>query len=120
MQLLFIFPGSAFVDINAWPTVSHPTPHIYVDINSTPLIVSHPAPHIYVDINSTPPGAQIWIDGANSGELTPYRKYFDRSGEHTIKLILNGYQPYQESFYISESMTKEETLIPISTTRVSH
>ena len=95
MQLLFIFPGSAFVDINAWPTYSHPKPHIYIDINSTP------------------PGAQICIDGVNSGELTPYRKYFDRSGEHTIELILNGYQPYQENFYISESMTKKETLIPI-------
>ena len=72
-----------------------------------------PPPYIYTDIDSTPQRAQIWIDGVNSGELTPYREYFDRPGEHTIELILDGYQPYQESFYISESMTKKPTLIPI-------
>ena len=69
-----------------------------------------PPPYIYIDIDSTPPGAQIWIDGVNSGELTPYKEYFDRTGKHTIELILDGYQPYQESFYISESMTKKVTL----------
>ena len=75
-----------------------------------PTPIPTPPPYIYIDIDSTPGGAQIWIDGVNSGELTPYKEYFDRTGEHTIELILDGYQPYQESFYISESMTKKVTL----------
>jgi len=88
--LLFFFSGSATAE--------------------EPPEVEAPPPYIYIDIDSTPQGAQIWIDGVNSGELTPYIEYFDRPGEHTIELILNGYQPHQESFYISKSMTKNVTL----------
>ncbi|MCK5720915.1 MAG: PEGA domain-containing protein, partial [Gammaproteobacteria bacterium] len=69
--------------------------------------------YIYIDIDSTPQGAQIWIDGVNSGELTPSTQYFDRPGEHTIELILNGYQLYQDSFDSSKSMKLKVNLTPI-------
>ena len=91
--------------------IEEPIPFIIE--NPTLIIVTNPPPYIYINIDSTPKGAQIWIDRVNTGELTPYRKYFDRSGEHTIELILNGYQPYQESFDISESITRNATLIPV-------
>jgi hypothetical protein len=69
-------------------------------------------PYIYIDIDSSPQGAQIWIDDEYSG-VTPLRKYFDRPGDHTFKLSLNGYKPYQESFFISESRTLDVILEPL-------
>jgi hypothetical protein len=70
---------------------------------------------IYIDIDSSPQGAQIWIDGEYCGDTgdTPFRKYFENSGDHTFKLSLNGYKPYQESFFISESMTLDVVLEPL-------
>jgi hypothetical protein len=77
-----------------------------VILESLPIIPPIPPgvaePFIYIDIDSSPQGAQIWIDGEYSG-VTPLRKYFDRQGDHTFKLGLNGYKDYQESFFISES-----------------
>ena len=70
-------------------------------------------------IRSNPDGAQIWIDGEFTGKLTPDIIYFDSSGSHTYELRLNGYQPYQQSVYISDSITKEVTLIPLQTTNPS-
>ncbi len=67
---------------------------------------------IYIEIDSSPQGAQIWIDGEYSG-VTPLREYFDRPGDHTFKLGLNGYQHYQKSFYISESRTLDVILEPL-------
>jgi hypothetical protein len=84
-----------------------------VILESLPIIPPIPPgvaePFIYIDIDSSPQGAQIWIDGEYSG-VTPLRKYFDRQGDHTFKLGLNGYKDYQESFFISESMTLDVVL----------
>ena len=91
----------------AYPTGPTPTPPPLP--TPTPTLV----PYIYIDIDSSPQGAQIWIDGEYSG-VTPFRKRFDRPGSHTFKLSLNGYQTYQESFYISESRTIEVILEPLA------
>jgi hypothetical protein len=77
----------------------------------TPTPVAEP--FIYIDIDSSPQGAQIWIDGEYSG-VTPFREYFDRPGDHTFKLSLQGYKPYQESFFISESRTLDVVLEPLA------
>lgn len=78
----------------------------------TPEEVAVAEPFIYIDIDSSPQGAQIWIDDEYSG-VTPLREYFDRPGDHSFKLGLNGYQYYQESFYISESRTLDVILEPL-------
>ena len=70
---------------------------------------------MYIHVNSFPQGAQIWIDGQYTQKLTPDKIYFDASGTHTLKLILTGYQIYEESIRISESGPKEVTLIPVNT-----
>jgi hypothetical protein len=59
------------------------------------------------------------MDGEFTGKLTPDKIYFDIPGSHTYELRLNGYEPYQESIHISDSMTKEVTLIPLQTTKPS-
>ena len=76
----------------------------------TPTPVAEP--FIYIDIDSSPQGAQIWIDGEYC-DVTPFTKYFDRPGDHTFKLSLNGYKTCQESFFISESRTLDLILEPL-------
>jgi hypothetical protein len=67
---------------------------------------------ICVDIKSSPEGAEIWIDEEYSN-VTPSTINFDRLGNHTFKLVLNRHKTYQESFFISESMTLDVILEPL-------
>lgn len=47
--------------------------------------------------NSTPPGAQILLDGADSGQRTPATLQI-ASGEHQLELRLDGYGPHRQAF----------------------
>jgi tetratricopeptide (TPR) repeat protein len=44
-----------------------------------------------VSIESTPPGAVIWVDGENTGYLTP-NEISIRAGSHAISLTASGYE----------------------------
>jgi len=44
-----------------------------------------------VAANSTPPGAEVWIDGRNTGRLTPAQLSVDRPGSHTLEFRKQGY-----------------------------
>ena len=107
------------------PTVT-PTTTPTVTPTTTPTVTPTTTPTVTpttmqlpFQIRSNPDGAQIWIDGEFTGKLTPDIIYFDSSGSYTYELRLNGYQPYQQSVYISDSITKEVTLIPLQTTNPS-
>lgn len=73
------------------------------------VVSGYPAerPHVFIHINSVPAGAQIWMDGENTGKMTPDEIAFTEKGDHIYELLLDGYQPYQESFYISESISRD-------------
>lgn len=74
-------------------------------------------PFIFIKINSIPAGAEIWIDGIDEGKLTPDKIYFTGNQleiPHAYELLLDGYQPYNETFNISKGpINKEATLIQI-------
>ena len=80
--------------------------------NETPTLTPEAESVICVDINSSPEGAEIWID-EEYNNVTPSRINFDRPGNHTFKLDLNGHITYQESFFISESRTLDVNLEPL-------
>jgi tetratricopeptide (TPR) repeat protein len=46
----------------------------------------------YINIDSAPPGAMIWVDGENTGYLTPNELSL-RAGRHMIQLRQPGYVP---------------------------
>ena len=54
-----------------------------------------------VKINSTPKGAQIWIDGRNTGRSTDDLLEGLEVGSHSLRLVLDGYEPYTASLEIS-------------------
>jgi hypothetical protein len=48
-----------------------------------------------IDIKSTPSGAEVYLDGKDTGETTPTTLTAVEVGEHTIKLIYFHYQAWQ-------------------------
>lgn len=60
-------------------------------------------------IQSSPSGAGIWIDGGDTGRVTPYNFTGIRSGPHAVSLQMVGY--YNENFTVN--------VIAENTTRVS-
>ncbi|HMK46718.1 MAG TPA: carboxypeptidase regulatory-like domain-containing protein [Methanocella sp.] len=49
-----------------------------------------------LNIDSTPSGAEVWIDGVDSGKATPYKSDQISVGDHSITLTMNGY--YNDTF----------------------
>ena len=58
----------------------------------------------WAQVNSTPPGAEIFIDGNDSGQTTPARVQIP-SGIHVIGLRLNGYEGARHTVQASEGGT---------------
>lgn len=67
----------------------------------------------WAQVKTEPGGAEIFIDGASSGENTPARVQIP-AGIHTITLKLKGFQPGIRHFQASEGSTVDvnETLKP--------
>lgn len=49
----------------------------------------------FVSLESAPPGAMIWVDGENTGYLTPNELSL-RAGPHMIALTLDGHQRFEQ------------------------
>ena len=64
----------------------------------------------WVQVNSTPEGAEIFIDGAPTGQVSPARVPI-QAGAHTIALRLNGYQVAKRGVQASEGGTVNVTEI---------
>jgi serine/threonine-protein kinase len=65
----------------------------------------------WAQVNSNPKGAEIFIDGNPTGQVTPARVQLP-SGLHTVTLRLNGYQQARRPVQVSEggTVTIDETL----------
>jgi PEGA domain-containing protein len=65
----------------------------------------------WAQVNSTPEGAEIFIDGAPTGQVSPARVQVS-AGTHIIALRLNGYQVAKRGVQASEggTVTVTETL----------
>ena len=53
-----------------------------------------------IKINSEPKGAQIWLDGKNTGRSTNDLLEGLEVGSHSLRLVLEGYEPYTASLEI--------------------
>ena len=62
----------------------------------------------WAQVNSTPEGAEILIDGAPTGQVSPARVQI-QAGSHTIALRLNGYQVAKRGVQASEGGTVNVT-----------
>ena len=69
--------------------------------------------HGSININSTPPGAEIHLDGENTGETTPTTLTTVEVGEHIITLILQGYQDWQSMVTVNDDQITDVNAILI-------
>ncbi|MFH1774557.1 MAG: S8 family serine peptidase [Methanobacteriota archaeon] len=67
------------------------------------------------EFSSTPSGAQIWIDGSNTGKVTPATIDNLAVGKHSYALKLSGYADYVGSFNVIGAKTTaiSATLTPL-------
>jgi hypothetical protein len=72
---------------------------------STPTSPDSSAERGTIQVNSSPSGAQIWLDGVNSGQVTNSVLSDVPAGTHTLKLIKESYQDYQQSVNVEKGMT---------------
>ena len=67
----------------------------------------------WAQVNTDPKGAEIFVDGATTGQFTPARVRI-QSGLHSVTLRLNGYQQAKRTVQVSEGGTVmvDESLRP--------
>ncbi|MCA1916266.1 C1 family peptidase, partial [Methanospirillum hungatei] len=70
-----------------------------------------------IAFSSTPSGAQIWVDGVNTGQVTPYTQTSVPIGTYSVTLKLSGYLDYTRSVSVTSGQTTvvSATLSPIPT-----
>ena len=62
-------------------------------------------------INSNPTGAKIYIDGEYKSDLTPANKEYEVApGSHTLKLVLTGYNDWEETINLGANDKYNETI----------
>ena len=120
VRLTYYYNGSNYVN------VSDPPITIY---NNNMLNVPHefkvPMSVGFVDSGSiqfitTPPGAEIWINGADSGIQTPFNFTGMKTGNYTSSLQMDGYLPVNMTLSVtSENTTSINKILMPSTGNVS-
>lgn len=65
-----------------------------------------------VAVTSTPPGAQIIVDGNDTGQITPADVEM-APGEHTVELRLTGYSPATQTF-TAQAATRVRLEVPLT------
>jgi hypothetical protein len=64
-----------------------------------------PPPAGSIAVSSTPPGAAIWLDGQDTGQVTPATLTAVSVGTHTLRLTLAGYQDYEQQVEVEVGQT---------------
>lgn len=60
----------------------------------------------HIQVNSTPTGAEIWLDGSNTGYTTNYLLENVSVGLHELKLFKEGYFDWDTTVAVSEGQTE--------------
>lgn len=60
-----------------------------------------------ISVNSDPDGARVYLDGADTGELTPCALYSITGGTHSIRLEREGFKPYEQNVEVKPFITVE-------------
>ncbi len=94
-----------------------------VAVNTTPAPDTHgvsesastlPKESYTVFIQSQPSGARIWIDGQDTGMITPAQQRMDSGREFTLALKKDGYQPNERKTKVSDNgMVIKTSLLPM-------
>ena len=58
-----------------------------------------------IQVNSTPTGAQVFLDGSDTGELTNCTLTDVSPGSHTVMLVMEGYEDEQTSVSVTAGQT---------------
>lgn len=58
-----------------------------------------------IQVNSSPTGAQIFLDGMNTGKMTNATLTNVSPGSHTIRLVLDNYKDHEESISVTAGQT---------------
>jgi len=58
-----------------------------------------------IQVNSTPTGAQVFLDGNNTGQATNCTLTDVSPGSHTVKLVMGGYEDEQMSVSVTAGLT---------------
>jgi len=71
-----------------------------------------PSPTTYgsIYVESIPAGANIYLDGSNTSQLTPATLTDIETGNHTVKLTLADYEDWTRSVYVEEDVTDTVTV----------
>ena len=59
-----------------------------------------------IDVNSTPPRADVYFNGKNLGKTPLTIQKIKRDREHTLRLVLDGYKPWERSFDLDDRESK--------------
>ena len=95
-------------------------PNASTMVNSPPaisgLIIGLEPTNGNIGVGSTPAGAQIYLDGSNTGFITPYTLAGIIAGQHRVLLTLAGYQDYNQTVTVTagKTTTVRGTLEPVS------
>jgi eukaryotic-like serine/threonine-protein kinase len=63
----------------------------------------------WAEVDSTPKGAEIFVDGTTTGQMTPARVQIP-AGIHTLMVKLDGYQPMRRTVQASEGGTVTQSM----------
>jgi len=63
-----------------------------------------------IQVNSTPPGAQVFLDGADTGQVSNCTLSDIDEGSHTVRLVKDGYGEVEQSVTVVKKETANVTL----------
>jgi hypothetical protein len=75
--------------------ISYPLP-VIMNENRYQLVEPRDYQHLTISVNSNPRGADVFIDGFQTGYTTPYTFGNISDGSHRIMVIKDGYLPQQK------------------------
>jgi hypothetical protein len=74
--------------------------------NPPPIERPEPPKPGTLSVRSQPPGAAVQLDGQPTGQVTPARLVdLDRAKPHTLRLTLEGFQPWSKTVLFEEAQT---------------
>ncbi len=69
-------------------------------------------------VDTDPPGAEIWLDGEKRG-LSPFELTALSTGEHTLRLTREFYNPVEETFVVDEGKRLQDLFVRLSPRKAS-
>ncbi|HTX43890.1 MAG TPA: PEGA domain-containing protein [Methanocella sp.] len=108
VRLVYNYNGSGYTKVSDAFTI------YYNNMLNVPHDHAVPMAVEFVDSGSLqiitdPPGAHIWVDGADSGRVTPFNFTGLKVGSHACSLLLDGYLPENVSVNVPSEGTARVT-----------